>query len=107
MKTPEEIALSHKIALHELGHCEIYSHYGIHSIPKVLKPEERYPETFKNDSATIVGTATRTIYQKKEVTDFREAVASWSGPLMENVAGVEKPTLEITIPLNAKNLKEC
>jgi hypothetical protein len=106
MKAPEAINQVHAIALHEWAHCEICSHYGIHSIPKVLKPEERYPETCKNDSV-IAGTCTRAVYQKKEITPFQQAVLGWAGVIMELIAGVEKPTLEITLPLNAKNLKDC
>jgi hypothetical protein len=106
MKTPEQIEFDYLIAVHEVAHFTICSHYGIHSRFKILKPEEQYFETSKNNFV-VAGTCTRAAHQEKEMTDFQQAVLGWAGAVMELIAGVKNPTLEINLPFNAKNLKDC
>jgi hypothetical protein len=107
MKKKEQIENDYRLAIHEWAHSEICSHFGIHSIPKVLKPEEYYPESNAAGAAIVGGVCEMDSGQEKRLTPFQEAVMGWAGAIGEVLCGAKNPILEINLPLNAKNLKTC
>jgi len=100
MKTPEEEKF--QIAVHEQGHRLIDLKYKKHCRIVILAPEQRYPEHL-NASTLVAGYVERDQYQT--ATPFQQAVAAWGGIMGELLANVPKPTIPISLPVNAKNLR--
>jgi hypothetical protein len=89
-----------QIAVHEMGHFEAASYYGIAASPKVFREAEKFKTP---DGKTIVGECKVEFLAK--ATLFQKSVIGWSGNLAEQICGVQHPSICNPFPLQKSFLK--
>jgi hypothetical protein len=90
-----------QIAVHEMGHFEAASYYGIAASPKVFREAEKFKTP---DGKTIVGECKVEFLAK--ATLFQKSVIGWSGNLAEQICGVQNPSVCNPFPLQKSFLKD-
>jgi len=100
-KTPEQLAETYRVRIHEFGHFLVCSKFRINSDPQVFSEAERYPAS---NGAIVAGICR--IDEFSKATRFQESVVGWGGVVAEALLSLQHSLGTMPFPLYKATLRD-